>query len=211
MLHLTSCLCGKQIMYFRRLQVTRSCFALGACSDVVVIIKYHFRITLKNWKYNCYFVLSEPKDQGPVVWRPIGANPKLNFNLGLFIPLFKSLFGIISGLLFRASNNYDLGKKNSTEFSFKLSDLKSDFTLTLGYLNPALNNPTHIVILQYFTHLTLGLKDKRVNDSKHSEHVLVHDILIKHISHFFSFFITLNLNQIVFFLYGHLQLSNNNL
>ena len=67
MLHLASCLCGKQIMYFRRLQVTRSCFALGACSDVVVIIKYHFRITLKNWKYNCYFVLSEPKDQGPVV------------------------------------------------------------------------------------------------------------------------------------------------
>ena len=54
-------------MYFRRLQVIRSCFALGACSDVVVITKYHFRIRLKNWKYNCYFVLSKPKDQGPVV------------------------------------------------------------------------------------------------------------------------------------------------
>ena len=26
-------------------------------------------------------------------------------------------------------------------FLLKLSDLKSDFTLTLGYLNPALNNP----------------------------------------------------------------------
>ena len=131
MLHLTSCLCDKQIMYFLRLQVTISCFSSGACSNVVVITKYHFRITLENWKYNCYFVPSKPKD--------------------------------------------------------------------------------HIVILQYFTHLTLGLKDERINDKKNSEHVLVHDILIKHISHFFSFFITLNLNQIVFFLYGHLQLSNNNL
>ena len=26
-------------------------------------------------------------------------------------------------------------------FLLKLSDLKSDFTLTLGYFNPALNNP----------------------------------------------------------------------
>ena len=26
-------------------------------------------------------------------------------------------------------------------FFFKLSDLKSNFILTLGYLNPALNNP----------------------------------------------------------------------
>ena len=26
-------------------------------------------------------------------------------------------------------------------FLLKLSDLKSNFTLTLGYLNPALNNP----------------------------------------------------------------------
>ena len=46
-------------------------------------------------------------------------NPMLNFNLGLFIPLFKSLFGIISCLIFRASNNNILDKKNSTEFSFK--------------------------------------------------------------------------------------------
>ena len=32
-------------------------------------------------------------------------------------------------------------KKNSTEFLLKLLDLKSDFTLTLGYLNPSLNTP----------------------------------------------------------------------
>ena len=37
----------------------------------------------------------------------------------------------------------------STEFSLKLSDLKSDFTLTLGYLNPAFNNPA----LQFFREL----------------------------------------------------------
>ena len=30
-------------------------------------------------------------------------------------------------------------KKNSTEFLLKLLDLKSDFTLTLGYLSPSLN------------------------------------------------------------------------
>ena len=28
-------------------------------------------------------------------------------------------------------------------FLLKLSDFKSDFKLTLGYLNPALNNPAH--------------------------------------------------------------------
>ena len=29
-------------------------------------------------------------------------------------------------------------------FRLKLSDLKLDFTLTLGYLNPALNNPAWV-------------------------------------------------------------------
>ena len=29
-------------------------------------------------------------------------------------------------------------------FRLNLSDLKLDFTLTLGYLNPALNNPTWV-------------------------------------------------------------------
>ena len=29
------------------------------------------------------------------------------------------------------------------DFLSKLSDLKPDFMLTLGYLNPALNNPAH--------------------------------------------------------------------
>ena len=70
---------------------------------------------------------------GPAVRRPISSSSRLNFNLGFFIPLYKSLFGIIFCVLWRASN--------SNEFLLKLSDLKSDFTLTLAYLNPALNNP----------------------------------------------------------------------
>ena len=86
-------------------------------------------------------------DQGPVVRRLISANPRLNFNLDFFIPLFKCFVGIVFLVLYRASNNHILDKKNSTEFFLlKLSDLKSDFTLTLGYLNLALNNPA-----QYYT------------------------------------------------------------
>ena len=65
----------------------------------------------------------------------------LNFNLDFFTPLFESLFGIIFSILYGASNHQILIKKNYTEFLLKLSGLKSEFTLTLGYLNPALNNP----------------------------------------------------------------------
>ena len=55
----------------------------------------------------------------PAVRRLISADPRLNFNLDFFIPLFKCLFRIVSGVLFRASNNHILDKKNLTEFSFK--------------------------------------------------------------------------------------------
>ena len=37
-------------------------------------------------------------DQGPVVLRLISANPRLNYNPGFFIPMFKSLFGIFSSV-----------------------------------------------------------------------------------------------------------------
>ena len=56
---------------------------------------------------------------GPVVRRPISANPGLNFNLRFFIPLLKSLFGKIFSVLFKASSSHTLNKKNSTEFSCK--------------------------------------------------------------------------------------------
>ena len=71
----------------------------------------------------------------PAVWKMISADPRLNFNLDLFF-----LFGIVSGVLFRTSNNHILDKKNLTEFSFKAIRSETDFTLTLGYLNLALNN-----------------------------------------------------------------------
>ena len=65
----------------------------------------------------------------------ISADPRLNFNLDLFFH-----FGIVLGVLFRTSNNHILDKKNLTEFSFKAIRSETDFTLTLGYLNLALNN-----------------------------------------------------------------------
>lgn len=79
---------------------------------------------------------------GPVVLRPISANPGLNVNPGSFISLFNSFLRIIFSILFRTSNNLD--KRIILNFLSKLSDLRSAFTLTLamGYLNPGvLNNP----------------------------------------------------------------------
>ena len=56
---------------------------------------------------------------GPVVQRPISANPGLNFNLGFFLSLFKSLFGTIFLLLFRAANYQLVDKNNWCGFSLK--------------------------------------------------------------------------------------------
>ena len=39
---------------------------------------------------------------GPVVQGPISANPGFNFNPGFYISLFKSRFGIILPIVFRA-------------------------------------------------------------------------------------------------------------
>ena len=81
--------------------------------------------------------------QGPVFWRTISANPRLkNSNTSFFIPLFKSLFGVMNSNLSRASIIKLSTKKFLPSFLLKLSALKSDFTQTLGYLNPASNNQT---------------------------------------------------------------------
>ena len=79
---------------------------------------------------------------GSVVRRLISANPRLNFNLDFFIPLFKCLVGIVFRVLYRASNNHIIDKKNSTEFSSKTVRSEIRFhTNPQGYLNLALNNP----------------------------------------------------------------------
>ena len=66
---------------------------------------------------------------GPVVQEPISTNPRLNCNLYFFFHLFKSIFGIIFCVLFKASNSYSRQKEIRLNFLQKLSDLKSDFTL----------------------------------------------------------------------------------
>ena len=71
---------------------------------------------LKEWNKNNTLSYG---NQGPVVRRPISANPGLNFNLRFFIPSLKSLFGKIFSVLFKASSSHTLNKKNSTEFSCK--------------------------------------------------------------------------------------------
>ena len=81
-------------------------------------------------------------DLGPVVRRPISVNPGLNFNLGFYFSLFKSCLRIIFSIYFQSIQSKNWRQKDfSWIFFFKLSDLKSNFILILGYLNPALNNP----------------------------------------------------------------------
>ena len=50
-----------------------------------------------------------------VVQRPISANPGLNFNPDFYISLFKSRFGIILPIIFRAFNYQIVLKKKQTE------------------------------------------------------------------------------------------------
>ena len=53
--------------------------------------------------------------------------------------MFKSFSSDNFSILFKASNHQIGDKKNSAEFAFNLQHLNSNFTLNLGYLNPALN------------------------------------------------------------------------
>ena len=48
---------------------------------------------------------------------------------------------MIFSILFRLSNHQIVGKRTKLNLLFKLSYLSSNFALTLGYLNPASNNP----------------------------------------------------------------------
>ena len=52
------------------------------------------------------------RDMGPVIRKPISTNSGLRVNLGFCISFFKSLFQIISSILFRASKHQVVDKKN---------------------------------------------------------------------------------------------------
>ena len=71
-------------------------------------------------------------DQGPVVLRLISPNPRLNYNPGFFIPMFKSLFGIFSSVLYGASNHRLIDKKNYAEFSLKTFRCEIRFDINPG-------------------------------------------------------------------------------
>ena len=60
-------------------------------------------------------------------------------NLGFFFMCSTALSLIFFCAILRASNHQLVHKKNKTEMLFKLSN----HTLTLGYLDPALNNLAH--------------------------------------------------------------------
>ena len=80
---------------------------------------------------------------GPIVQRPISTNPGLNFNSGFYTSMFKSHFRVIFSICFGSIQSSKLKTKRvKPNFLFKLSDLTSKFSLTLGYLNPDLTNPT---------------------------------------------------------------------
>ena len=77
---------------------------------------------------------------GLVVWRPVSANPWLNFNPGFFFFSSKAFSRKIFSILFRVFNHQIVEKRIKLNLLFKLSYLNSNFALTLGYVNPALNN-----------------------------------------------------------------------
>ena len=65
---------------------------------------------------------------------------RTKFNPGFFFLYSKAFSQIISSVIFRASNHQLVDKRIKTEILFKPSNLNSNLTLTLGYLNLALNN-----------------------------------------------------------------------
>ena len=87
------------------------------------------------------------KPQGRVVRRPVSANPGLNFNPGFFFFSSKVFSRKIFSFLFRVFNHQIVEKRIKLNLHFKLSCLNSNFVLTLGYVNLALNNPAQMFTL----------------------------------------------------------------
>ena len=80
-------------------------------------------------------------DQGPVVRTRVSANPRLNFNPGFFFFLPKALSRIIFSIFFLAYPT-NCRQREFNWICFLNSDIwVQNFAVTLGYLNPASNNP----------------------------------------------------------------------
>ena len=92
-------------------------------------------------KFQWLIMLLFNTEVSSVVSSQISTNPGLNFNPGSSIPLLKSLFQIIFVLFLLGHPIMKLWSKQILlNFLIKLSNLKSYFTLTLSYCNPAWNN-----------------------------------------------------------------------
>ena len=73
----------------------------------------------RTWERGCHLEYSiHGKELGPVVRRPISANPGLNFNPGFFFFCSKAFSWINFSILFIASTHQIVDKKNKTEFAF---------------------------------------------------------------------------------------------
>ena len=101
------------------------------------------------------FITNQRNDQGPVVRRLICTNQYIKFNPRFLFPLFKSLCGIILPILCGEFIPQIINKKNSTEFPFKAFRSETNFTLTLGHFNPALNDsvlvPVGLFLASHFS------------------------------------------------------------
>ena len=85
-------------------------------------------------------------DQGPVVQRPISTNPGLNFNPGFFFFCFKAFSRIIFPFFLEHPITELQTRSIKLNLLFKLLYLNSNFALTLGYFNPALNNSARVFL-----------------------------------------------------------------
>ena len=106
--------------------------------------------------YVC-IIYKKTNSLGRVARRPVSANPGLNFNPGYFFFSSKAFSQKIYCILFRVFNHKIVENRIKLNLHFKLSYLNSNFVLTLGNVNPALNNPA----LENITWSALGKQNTR--------------------------------------------------
>ena len=82
----------------------------------------------------------------------LALNPELIFNRVSFSFVQKHFLGQFSLILIEHRIINLLAKRFKLNLLYKLSYLNSNFALTLGYLNPALNNPA--VVHNFLSRLT---------------------------------------------------------